>query len=56
MICVQETQPSNFTLQLMEKTARLQVLSPVKRVVFPFPGRYVYNNYINFLTKSDYTW
>ena len=56
MICVQENQSDNFTVKLMEKTARLQVLSPVKRVVFPFFDRYVYNNYINFLTKSDYIW
>lgn len=62
MKSVQGNQSDNFTLQLMEKAARLQVLSPVKRVVFPFPEKF-YNDFITFvrsqrtnLTESAYIW
>jgi len=51
-----------FTLQLMEKAARLQVLSPVKRVVFPLKDKN-YNDLITLfalrekhLTESVYIW
>lgn len=62
MKSVQGNHFTNFTLQLMEKAARLQVLSPVKRVVFPFQGQ-IYNNLItnvrsqrNYLTLGAFTW
>lgn len=51
------------TVQLMEKAARLQVLSPVKRVVFPFSVKSSVDNVFitylrlkhNPLTESVYT-
>ena len=61
MKSVEKTHTGYHTLQLMEKAARLQVLSPVKRVVFLLEE--VYNDFItfvrsqrNYLTESVYVW
>lgn len=61
MKSVEKTQRADFTLQLFKKAARLQVLSPVKRVVFLLEE--IYNDLVTtvrsqrtYLTGNGYIW